>query len=96
MSVLSDVQSKIAGVQAVMAARPQTAVGGMLLDGMTAQIAALLLVTSFRVALEAAVTASYSHGGVDAVVVSLIAAEASIAATANTLIAAVQAQSASL
>jgi len=96
MSALSDVQGKIASVQAGVAARPATAVGGMLLDGLTAQVAALLLVTTQRIALQAAVTASYNQGQIDAVVVALIAAEAAIVATANTLSATGQVQTARL
>jgi hypothetical protein len=96
MSALSDVQGKIAAVQAGVAARPATVVGGLLLDGLTAQVTALLLVTTQRIALQAAVTAAYNQGQIDAVVVALIAAEAAIAATANTRVSAVQAQTALL
>jgi len=96
MSALSDVQGKIASVQAGMAVRPPTAVAGIVLDGLTAQVAALLRVTTSRIALQAAVTAAYNQGQIDAVVVALIATEAAIAATANTLVSAVQVETARL
>jgi len=96
MSALSDVQGKIASVQAGMAGRPPTDLARIVLDGLTAQVAALLLVTAQRTALQAAVTAAYNQGQIDAVVVALIAAEATIAATANTLVSTVQVQTARL
>ena len=96
MSALSDVQGKIAAVQAGVAARPASAVGSLVLDGLTAQVAALLLVTTQRITLQAAVTAAYNQAQIDAVVVALIAAEAAIAATANTLSSTVQVQTARL